>query len=238
MANYILHNIGYGNPVNFREVVLSTLKGFGVCGHLRDYPISQIGTTDVKKWYATTDYEEGNLKHWKENTEQKKKQLQTILGGDESVIEAEYEKEKELISYYKDCEHSYYDDEILKAKKSVAEYSKYLGHFQTKMNNEFYVAFDKELREITETAIRDIKEMKGESAKSLCRAKQKKLPDYASFRDKYIENLRNGIRHGEEHIASIKRAIRRISENNAIIKEVFEAIEEAEKRIKESEGTE
>ena len=137
MANYILHNMGYGNPINFREIVLSTLKGFGICCHLRDYSLSQLGTTDVTKWLANDNYERGNLKHWQESTEEKKKLLALILDGEESIIKSEYQKEEESVTYYKSCETSFYDDEISKARNSVEQYTKYLNFLIIWLNNFF-----------------------------------------------------------------------------------------------------
>lgn len=92
MANYLLHNLGYDEPINFRYIVLDTLKRYGICQHVRDYSTNQLGLTDVNKWLESTNYYENKIKRSKEMLKEYKATLKQIEAGDESYIQAEYKK--------------------------------------------------------------------------------------------------------------------------------------------------
>ena len=117
MANYLLHNLGYDKPINFRYIVLDTLKRYGICQHIRDYSTGQLGLTDVNKWLEYTGYYEDKINRSKEQLKEYKATLKQIADGDESYVQKEYERLLSNAKSYRSSQHSWNIDEANKIDK-------------------------------------------------------------------------------------------------------------------------
>lgn len=68
--NYLLHNLGYDNPIDFRRIVLYTYKGR--CMWLRDTRLDSLGLYDYTKWLPDIKYEQSNLERAKKSYKEAK----------------------------------------------------------------------------------------------------------------------------------------------------------------------
>ena len=231
MANYLLHNLGYDKPINFRYIVLDTLKRYGICQHVRDYSTGQLGLTDVNKWLESTEYYENKIKRSKEMLKEYKATLKQIEAGDESYIQAEYEKLLSNAKSLRSSEHSYHIDYANKISKCAEEYYKYLSQFHLPVYGELGKNLRSSLCEIYNTAILDRDECLENDKKSVEQMHQAKDPIYEDVKVEVIDRLKGYIEWQEREIKGAKECIKRIKENNEIIKDIFHELDLVEKRV-------
>lgn len=236
MANYLLHNLGYDKPIDFRYIVLDTLKRYGICQHIRDYSTSQLSLTDVNKWLESTDYYEDKIKRSKENLKEYKAQLKQIENGDETYIQAEYEKLLSNAKTLRSSEHSYYIDQANKISKCAEEYYKYLSQWKMPCGGELGKNLTNALWDIYHTAIYDRDECLEDDKKSIESMHQTKDPIYEDVRAEVIDRLKGYIRWQEDEIKSAKECIKRIEKNNEIIKDIFYELDLVDKRVGNENG--
>ena len=206
MSNYLLHNLGYyENPdkINFRYIVLDTLKQYGICQHLKDYSTDHWGLTDVNKWLKSTKGLEDTIVNSKKRLKEYRKQLKQIENGDETLIQQEYQKKLSNAQSLKNSENSYYIDEANRADKCAEEYYKYLSQFNLPDNCELS---DRLWEEFT-------------------------LSSYGKLKKEFIDRLKSYIKWQEDEIKNAKKNIKYVESCNQIIKSVFNELDLMEKRM-------
>lgn len=236
MANYLLHNLGYDKPINFRYIVLDTLKRYGICQHMRDYSTDHYGLTDVSKWLESTDYYEDKIKRSKEQLKEYKTTLKQIDGGDESYIQKEYERLLSNAKSYRCSQHSWNIDEANTIDECAKEYFKYLSQFNLPVGGQLGKNLNNSLWEIYNTAIHDRDEHLEEDKKSVEQMHQAKDPIYEDVKVEVMDRLKSSVKWQEDEIKSAKECIKRIKENNEIIKNIFHELDLVEKRVSDQNG--
>ena len=236
MANYLLHNLGYDKPINFRYIVLDTLKRYGICQHIRDYSTNQLGLTDVNKWLETTDYHEDKIQKSKERLKEYKTILKNIEDGDESYIQAEYEKLLSNAKSLRSSKHSYHIDQANKISKCAEEYYQYLSQWKMPSGGELGKNVTNVLWDIYHTAIYDRDEHLEEDKKSVEIMRRVKDPIYEDVKAEVIDRLKNYVKWQEDEINSAKECIKRIEKNNEIIKDIFYELDLVDKRLGVEDG--
>lgn len=236
MANYLLHNLGYDKPINFRYIVLDTLKRYGICQHLRDYSTDYCGLTDVNKWLESTDYYEDKIKRSKEKLKEYKATLKQIADGDESCIQKDYERLLSNARSYRSSQHSWNIDEANTIDECAKEYFKYLSQFNLPVSGELGKNLNNSLWEVYNTAILDRDEHLEEDKKLVERMHQAKDPVYEDVKVEVIDRLKGYVKWQENEIKSAKECIKRIKENNEIIKDIFYELDLVEKRVGDENG--
>ena len=236
MSNYLLHNLGYDNPINFRYIVLDILKRYGICQHLRDYSISRLSLTDVNDWLILTDYEECNIKRAKERLKENQTILKQIESGDESYIQKEYEKQLSNAQSLRNSKHSWNIDEARRINKCAEEYYKYLAQWKMPSGGELGKNIQNELWDIYYTAIHDRDEHLEEDKKSVERMRETKDPIYEDIRAKVIDEVKSNILWQKDIIKSAKDCIKRIEKSNEIIKDIFYELDLVDKRVGDENG--
>lgn len=232
MANYLLHNLGYDQPINFRYIVLDTLKRYGVCVHLRDYSTNHWGLTDVNEWLQSTDYYEDNLKKAKKALKEYKAQLKKIEDGDETYIKEEYEKKLRVAESYRSCQHSWNIDEADSIDKCANEYYKYLTQLNlSSIPGELGKNLKRDLWDIYETAIRDREEHLKQDKEDVEHMHQAKDPIYEDVKIEVIVRLEGYVEWQNRMIKEAKENIKRIKRNNEIIKEIFNQLDLVDKMV-------
>ena len=231
MANYLLHNLGYDKPINFRYIVLDTLKRYGICQHLRDYSADQLSLTNVDKWLQSTDYYKNKINGSKERLKEYKATLKQIEGGDESYVQKEYERLLSNAKSYRSSKHSWNIDEANRIDERAKEYHKYLLKFNLPVSGELGKNLNNSLWEIYNTAILDRDEHLEADKKSIEKMHQAKDPIYEDVRAEVIDRLKGYIKWQEDEIKSSKECIKRIEKNNKVIKDIFDQLDLVDRMV-------
>ncbi len=230
-TNYLLHNIGYDKPIDFRYIVLSTMKSYGVCIHLRDYSITQLDLYDVNTWLRKTNYCEQELKRHKELLKTCHSELKKIKDGDESQIKKEYERQVGNALSLQNCDNSWHIDEAKRIEKCTDEYYKYLSLWEMPTNDNFSKELKETLYSIYETAVEDKEAHLVANKKSVESMRNSIVPNYETVKEEVIKRLENDIQWHKKGIDEAKKSIEYILDCNKKIQEVFSWIEIVEKKV-------
>lgn len=229
MANYLLHNLGYENPVNFRYVVLSTIKGWGICAHLRDELMDQLSLTNVNDWLGSTEEYERAILRAEMKLRNTQAQLKKIQGGDESYIKELYDKEVNKAKSLLACNNSYNKDEADKVARSADQFKRYLTAWESLgSSTDVYSHITEALQDIYSTALQDEAEYLEHDKEAVAEMRRISIPTYEEVKSSTIEDLNRWVKHWKEDIKDSRRAIKRIQADNEIIRDIFKRLDEVE----------
>ena len=220
--NYLLHNIGYDNPINFRRIVLEAYKSR--CMWLRDDYIDHLGFYDYAKWLPSIGYEESNLKFSQEAYKKAKLELAAL---NKTKLQEMYEEELEKYEVMHNCQNSYYADFAAKARRSAAEYRTHLDKWLAIPDTPNWLAGD--LIEIYDTAIKDAEDNDADNLKAIERMRIKTPPTFEEFANQELKRLENSISFHADRIKSAKRAIKEIEKRCEEVKQIFAWLDEIER---------
>ena len=220
--NYLLHNLGYDNPVNFRRIVLEAYKSH--CVWLRDDYLDHLGFYDYTKWLPDTNYEESNLKFSTEAYKSAKLELAAL---NKTKLQEMYEEELEKYEVLHNSNNSYYADMAAKARRSAAEYRIHLDKWLAIPGTPNWLAGD--LIDIYDTAIKDAEDNEIDNLKAVEKMHSKTPPTFEEFADQEFKRLENSISFHADRIKSAKRAIKEIEKRCEEVKQIFAWLDEIEK---------
>ena len=223
--NYLLHNYGYDNPINFRRIVLEAYKSR--CVWLRDDYLDHLGLYDYTKWLPGTGYEESNLKFSTEAYKSAKLELAAL---NKTKLQEMYEEELEKYEVLHNSTNSYYADFAAKARRSAAEYRTNLDKWLAIPGIPNWLAVD--LIDIYDTAIKDAEDNEADNVKAVERMHTKTPPTFEEFADQELKRLENSIAFHADRIKSAKRAIKEIEKRREEVKQIFAWLDEIEEETK------
>jgi hypothetical protein len=220
--NYLLHNLGYDKPVNFREIVLRQYHSN--CVWLRDTYFHQLSMTSYKPWLPDLEYYENSLRAEKRRLQEHKRQL---AGLTEEKLQKMYEQEVNTIESLRKCKNTYHVDEIAKIKRCTDEYNKHLQKWLSLPNTPKYL--NSALIDIYETAIKDMAEHDKSEDEAMKRIRSRSIPTYEDFKNNTISRIKNEIDFCKEQVASKTRAVKMVKDKIADVKQIFAWLDEVEK---------
>lgn len=212
--NYLLHNLGYDKPVDFRYIVLSTYKSR--CMWLRDDYINNLGLYDYTKWLPSASYEQSNLKFAQKSYKEAKLKLASLT---EEELRAAYDEELSKYEVLHNSEHSYHSDIADEIKRCVTEYKTNLNAWLAIPDTPNWLTGD--LIEIYDTAVRDMEEHEADDIKAVEQMHSQTPPTFEEFKEKEIERLHSNITFYADRIKSSKRAIKLIEKECVEVKQIF-----------------
>ena len=219
--NYLLHNLGYDNPINFRRIVLEAYKSR--CMWLRDYYIDHLGLYDYTKWLPDTNYEASNLKFSTERYKEAKLELAALS---KAKLQEMYKEELKKYEVMHNSTNSYYADFAAKARRSAAEYRTHLDKWLAIPDTPNWLAGD--LIDIYDTAIEDAKNNEVDNVKSVERMHSKTPPTFDEFTNQELKRLENSISFHADRIKSAKRAIKEIEKRREEVRQIFAWLDQIE----------
>ena len=221
--NYLLHNLGYDNPVNFRYIVLSTYKSR--CMWLRDNYLDNLGLYDYTKWLPDASYEQSNLKFAQKSYKKAKLKLSSLT---EKELRSAYDEELQRYEVLHNSEHSYHSDIAKKIKHCVREYKTHLNAWLSIPDTPNWLAGD--LIDIYDTAVRDMEEHEAEDIKSVERMHAQTPPSFEEFRETELKHLESIISLYADRIKSAKRALKDIEREREEVKQIFAWLDQIEQK--------
>lgn len=219
--NYLLHNLGYDKPVNFREIVLRTYKSH--CMWLRDTYLDRLDLYNYESWLPNIQYFYDELERERERL--KKYQNELLLLTDEKLQEM-YEKKVSDIEVLHNCNHSYHMDLADDIKRCTDEYDKYLRKWLEIPNTPKWLTAD--LIDIYDTATRDLNGHLNDDIESVKSMHNEPIPTFENFKAETINRLEYNINFQKDRIASQKRNIKIVEKDIADIKQLFAWLDEIE----------
>lgn len=219
--NYLLHNIGYDKPINFRSIVLRTYKDR--CMWLRDDYLENLGLHDYTKWLPDMSYEESNLNRAKESYKKSKLELAALT---KEKLQDLYEEELRKYEVLHNSTNSYYTDMAEKARRSAEEYRIHLDKWLAIPDTPNWLAGD--LIDIYDTAIKDAKENEADNVKAVERMHSKTPPTFDEFVAQEFKRIENSISFAADRIKSAERAIKQIKTRCEEVKQIFDWLDEIE----------
>ena len=223
--NYLLHNLGYDKPVNFREIVLRTYHNH--CIWLRDTYFNRLDLYNYEKWLPNIQYEHDELKR---EQEWLKKYQDELLSLTDEKLQEMYSKKVSDIEVLHNCHHSYHFDSAATIKHCTDEYDKYLQKWLDIPNTPRWLTAD--LIDIYDCAMRDLKEHECEDGKSVERMHNEPIPTFEDFKAETIERLKYNINFQKARITSRKNSIKIVEQQIADVKQLFAWLDEIEKEEK------
>lgn len=219
--NYLLHNLGYDNPINFRYIVLSTYKNY--CAWLRDDYLDRLGLYDYTKWLPNTSYEQSNLDRAKESYKKAKLELSTL-----TKVKLQNLYSEELCKYevLHNSTDSHYADMAAKAKRCASEYRAHLDKWLAIPGTPNWLAGD--LIDIYDTAIKDAEENEADNVKAVERMHNKIPPTFEEFTEQEFQRIESNISFHADRIKSAERAIKEIEKRCEEVKRIFAWLDEIE----------
>lgn len=227
--NYLLHNCTHGyedaNGVSSREIILSTLKNYGLFAHIRDYSISQLDLYDVNKWLIPTQHLYDEIKELKANIKKRKKELKELS---DDIIELEWKKEVDRLNWYNNPKSNYYTAQVKNISTVLDKFAPQLQAF----NRYCDVTWVKEVvcdvlttvrSDLNKASISEIEERNKREESPY------EIPTFESFKKKYIKDEEYWIAHFKEQIESKKKNISRYEKDNEMIKNIFLSLDLMEK---------
>lgn len=226
--NYYIHNStnGYENAnFNLRAVVLETLKGYGIFGHLRDTYLHQLDYNNVEDWLWDSKGIEKEIKDLKQKIKDAKKQVHAIS---EEELQVAYQKEVDRLNWYNDPKSNYYAAQVVKMENCINSYKKGLSSFLNLCDIPFV---SDALTDIIMTTEKDLEKARKHSIEDAIRIEKHPtpIPTYENFVKKYIKDKESWVEHFKDDLKSKQNSLKKIEENNSFIKYIFECIEKAEK---------
>lgn len=219
--NYLLHNLGYDNPIDFRSIVLRTYKSH--CMWLRDDYIENLGLHDYTKWLPDMSYEESNLKHAKESYKKYKLELAALT---KEKLQELYAEELRKYDVLHNSTNSYYADMAAKARRSAEEYRTHLDKWLAIPDTPNWLAG--ELIDIYDTAIKDAKGNEADNVKAVEKMHSEVPPTFDEFVLQEFKRLENNISCHADRIKSTKQTIKKIERRREEVKQIFAWLDEIE----------
>ena len=219
--NYLLHNLGYDKPVNFRYIVLSTYKNH--CIWLRDTYMDRLDLYNYEAWLPNIKYEYNALKREQECFDRDQAKLISLT--DEKLQEM-YAKKVADIKVLHNCNHSYHMDSAAEIKRCTDAYDKSLRKWLEIPNTPKWLTAD--LIDIYDTAIKDLQEHNDEDVKSVERMHNEPIPTFEEFKNETIDHLIYNIKFQKAQIESRKRSIEIVEQQIADVKQLFAWLDEIE----------
>lgn len=220
--NYLLHNLGYDNPINFRYIVLSTYKNY--CAWLRDDYLDRLGLYDYTKWLPNTSYEQSNLDRAKESYKKAKLELSTLT---KVKLQNLYSEELRKYEVLHNSTDSHYTNMATKAKRCASEYRTHLDKWLAIPGTPKWLADD--LIDIYSTAIKDANENETKNVKAVERMHSKTPPTFEEFADQELMRIESNISFCADRIKSAKRAIKESEKRREEVKQIFAWLDQIEK---------
>lgn len=221
--NYLLHNLGYDNPIDFRRIVLQAYKYR--CAWLRDDQIDRLGLYDYTRWLPKVCYEQSNLEFAKKAYKKAKLELTALTN---LRLKALYEEELKKYEVMHNSQNSYYADLAAKAKRSAEEYRTYLDKWLAIPDTPNWLTGD--LIDIYDTAIKDIKDIETDNIKAVERMHNQKPPTFEEFKERELMRLESNISFYANKIKSAKRAIKLIEQECEETKQIFAWLDSIEQK--------
>lgn len=219
--NYLLHNLGYDKPINFRYIVLSTYKSR--CMWLRDDYLDNLGLYDYTKWLPDASYEQSNLKFAQQSYKEAKLKLASLT---EEEPRAAYDEELRKYEVLHNSEHSYHSDIANEIKRCIKEYKTHLNTWLAIPDTPNWLTGD--LIEIYDTAVRDMEDHEADDVKAVERMHSQTPPTFEEFRENELKHLESTISRSADRIKSAKRAIKDIERKREEVKQIFDWLDQIE----------
>lgn len=227
--NYLLSNYtcGYDNidGVSSRELILSTLKGYSLFIHIRDYSISQLGLYDVNKWLIPTQHLYDDIEDLKRRIKETKKELKTLL---DSLIEEEWKKEVCRLEWYNNPKSNYYTKRVENITNALNKFEPQFKLFIDSCD----VKWVKEaVCDVLTGARVDLNKASISEVEERTKREESpyELPTFESFKKKYIKDKEDWISHFKDQLNSKKKCIERCEKDNEVIKNIFLSLDLMEK---------
>lgn len=212
--NYLLHNLGYDKPVNFREIVLRQYHQH--CPWLRDTYFDRLDLYDYEKWLPDLEYYKKELQEAKSRL---KKYQYEMVNFTEEKLQEMYALEVHKVKMLNQCHSSYHMDMVNEIKRCTDEYNKPLQRWLALPNAPKYLT--DELIDIYATAINDMEEHLRDEIKAVERMHNEVVPDYKDFKRQTKDNILDMIKFCENQVSDRKRLIKLVKEEVAEVKQIF-----------------
>lgn len=219
--NYLLHNMGYDKPINFREIVLRMYHKN--CIWLRDTNFSRLDLYNYEEWLPDIQYEYRQLNAAQERVTKTQNELASLT---DDKLQAMYELEVEKIKSLHRCEHSYHVDMAESANKCAYAYNKHLKKWLDLPDTPKWLT--NELVDIYDTAMRDVREHQEEDSKAVERMHDTPTPTFEQFKIDTIERIKSHIEFNKDRVKDAKKAIKIIQKEIEDVKQIFAWLDEIE----------
>ncbi len=223
--NYLLHNLGYDKPVNFREIVLRTYHKR--CVWLRDICFDRLDLYNYEKWLPDIQYYYNLLLDKESHLEKSQNELASLT---DDKLQEMYLKKVSDIQVLHNCHHSYHMDLAVDIKRCTDEYDKYLRKWLDIPNTPKWLTAD--LIDIYDCAMRDLEEHNDEDKKTVERMHKEVIPTFEDFKTKIINHLESSIEFQKDQIKSLKKTIKIVKQEIADVKQIFAWLDEVESEMK------
>ena len=221
--NYLLHNLGYDKPVNFRYIVLTTYKNH--CMWLRDSYIDRLGLYDYTKWIPDIEYEKRMFKMEKEQYKKTKEELASLT---DEKLQKLYEQEVDKVKSLNECNNSYHSDIVADIKSCIGAYSESLQKWIETSNAPLWL--NTELVDIYDTAVKDMEEHERENIKSIERMHNEPIPTFEDFKRRIVERLEWSVERNKDQVAARRRCIKIVERQIEEVKQLFAWLDTIEKK--------
>ena len=118
--NYYIHNNtnGYEEPskINFREMILYSLKSYGIFQHLRDTNFNSLDQNNVEDWLWNESRLDKEIEELEIKIKNKKKELKDV---NELDIQVAYQNEVDRLNWYNDPRSNYPASKVTKVKTCI-----------------------------------------------------------------------------------------------------------------------
>lgn len=219
--NYLLHNLGYDKPINFREIVLRTYHHN--CIWLRDTYFDRLDLYNYEKWLPNIQYEYNELEREQQLLKRDQDKLSSLT--DEKLQEM-YSEKVDSIKVLHNCDHSYHIDIAAQIKSCTDEYDKHLRKWLEIPNTPKWLTA--ELIDIYDCAMKDLQEHNNEETKSVERMHNEPIPTFEEFKAETLDHLQYNITFQKSRIESRKRSIKIVEQQIADVKQLFAWLDEIE----------
>lgn len=227
--NYLLHNMGYDKPIDFRYIVLSTYKSR--CVWLRDYYIDHLGLHDYTKWLPDIKYEQSNLKRAKKAYKEAKLKLASLT---KETLRTRYTEELRKYEVLNNSTDSYHADHAAIIKRCADEYRTHLDKWLALHDTANWLTG--ELIEIYDTAIADMKEHEEKNVEAVRKMHNQTPPAFEEFVENEFKHLESNISFYADRIKDAKRAIKIIERECTEVKQIFAWLDQIEQEENKNES--
>ena len=223
--NYLLHNMGYDKPINFREIVLRVYKDR--CMWLRDTYFDRLNPYFYEQWLPNIKYQYESLERDQECLKKAQNELCSLT--DEKLQEM-YAKEVSKIETLHNCHHSYHMDEVVKISRCTDQFYDSLEKWLAIPNTPPWLT--KGLFDIYDTAISDLREHKEAEYKAVEQMHNTPIPTFEDFKSETINRIKSNIEFYKKQINDQKKNIKIVEQQIAEVKQLFAWLDEIEEEEK------